>query len=118
MALGTITQLTDTSQSTNLPQVASLKRTVSTVVGDASYPTGGTALTAQQLGLPTTLVYAKVVGLAGSAANNGAVSAYFNNSTGKLQAFATTGVSPVGLVEVTATTNLSGLTFLIEAEGY
>lgn len=118
MALGTITQLTDTSQGTSVPQVASLKRTVSTVVGDGSYPTGGTALTAAQLGLPTTLVYAKVVGLAGSAANNGAVSATFNNATGKLQCWASTGVSPVGLVEVANGVNLSGLTVTIEAEGY
>lgn len=119
MALGTITQLVDDSKGLNLPTVAgAIKFTLSTIVGDGAYATGGTSLSAAQLGLPTTLVYAVVVGLAGSAANNGAIQASFNNSTKKLQCWASTGTSPVGLVEVAATTNLSGVTITVMAYGF
>ena len=117
MALGTITQLTDTSGGLNVPVVpGNLKMTISTVVGDGAYSAGGTALSASQLGLGT-LVFAFVAGLQGSASNNGAIQGYYNNSTGKLQAYASTGTSPVGLVEA-GSVNLSGVTFVVVAFGY
>lgn len=117
MALGTITQLTDSTQGTNGPVVpGALKQTISTVVGDSAYATGGTALSASQLGL-STVVFAYVASVAGSASNNGAVQATYNTATGKLQCWATSGTSPVGLVEA-GSVNLSGLTVTIVAFGY
>ena len=116
MALGTITQLTDQFGGLNYPvNLGALKVTVSTVVGDSAYATGGTALSAAQLGL-STLVFAVVVAVAGSASNNTAVEATYNNATGKLQMWATTGTSPVGLAEPNSV-NLSGITATILAFG-
>jgi hypothetical protein len=121
MAVGTITQLAldpHTTQGVAMT-LGDVKMTVSTVVGDSSYPTGGTALTGAQLGLPTgVLAYAEVVGMSGSASNNGAIDASFNNATGKLQMWASSGTSPVGLVEVSNGVNLSGVTVTIKAFGY
>lgn len=118
MALGTITRVAlDPHTSQTVPvAMGDLKMTLTTIVGDSAYATGGTAVTAAQLGLGT-LKYAVVVGLSGSASNNGAVQATFNNSTGKLQMWASSGTSPVGLVEA-GSVNLSGLTVTIQAWGY
>lgn len=116
MALGTITQLTDQLGGLNRPvNLGALKVTISTVVGDSAYATGGTTLTAAQLGLGS-LAFALVIGVSGSGANNGAVEASYNNSTGKLQMWATTGTSPVGLAEPNSV-NLSGITAIVLAFG-
>ena len=117
MALGTITQLTDSPNGLNLPVVLGpLKATVTTVVGDAAYATGGTALSAAQLGL-ATVVFA-ICTVSGSASNNGAITAAYNLSTGKLQCFAGAGTTPnIGLAEPNSV-NLSGLTITVLAFGY
>lgn len=114
MALGTITQVAvDPHSSTQVIPVAvgDLKMTITTVVGDGSYPTGGTSLTPAQLGL-SNVVFANV----GISASAGSVTSFseasYNTGTQKLQVFANTGA------EVTATTSLSNLTFSIQAFGY
>lgn len=117
MALGTITQVTNDPHGLNVPVVlGDLKVTVSTVVGDGAYASGGTALTAAQLGLPSKILFT-VCTVAGSAANNGAIQASYNTSTGKLQCWASSGTSPVGLVEA-GSVNLSGLTITVVAFGF
>ena len=117
MALGTITNvIADPHSNTQaVPiRIGDVSVTVTTVVGDGNYPTGGTALTAAQLGLSSTVLFA-VCTVAGSAANNGGSNATYNLSTGKLQVFVlTTGA----LAEVVNTGNLSGLTITIVAFGY
>ncbi len=118
MALGTITPvMADPHSSTqSIPiSVGDLKMTVTTVVGDAAYASGGTVLSAASLGLATVLH--TVCTVAGSAANNGAVAASYNLSTGKLQMWASTGTSPVGLAEA-GSVNLSGVTVTVTAFGY
>lgn len=116
MALGTITRVKVDPHGVTAPIAAGdIKITVTTVVGDSAYATGGTALTAAQLGLKkVTHTICKVTG---SASNNGAVEASYNLSTGKLQMWATSGTSPVGLVEA-GSVNLSGITVTITAFGY
>lgn len=118
MALGTITQLgVDPHTSSPVPvMVGDLSVTVTTVVGDGAYAAGGTALTPQQLGLKNTVAFA-ICTVAGSASNNGAIAASYNTSTGKLQMWASTGTSPVGLAEAGAV-NLSGVTITVVAFGY
>jgi hypothetical protein len=119
MAFGTITQLTDLPQGTNLPaNLGALKYTVTTIVGDGAYATGGTALSASQLGL-NTLVAVLSTQVAGGASNNGAVTATYNYSTGKLQMWAGAGTTPnIGLAEAANAGNLSGLTITVVAVGY
>lgn len=119
MALGTITKVAvDPHVATPQPvAVGDLKMTLTTIVGDSAYATGGTAVTAANLGLGT-LIYAVVVGVKGSGSNSGAVQAYFNNATGKLQCFAGSGTTPnIGLAEPNSV-NLSGQTYTILAFGY
>jgi hypothetical protein len=87
---------------------------ITTLTPDAAYPTGGYPVTPQQLGLQQ--VTAAVAHVSGGAANNGAVQASYNAATGKVQLWASSGVSPVGLVEAGAV-NLSGLTVTILAFG-
>ena len=116
MALGTITNIS-LAQGGVADSVGSVKMTVSTVVGDSAYSAGGTTLTGQQLGLPNGVVIAATCQVSGSASNNGAISASYNLSTGKLQMWASTGTSPVGLVEA-GSVNLSGITVTIVAFGY
>lgn len=125
MAIGTITQLNLNPQLTaaegqgGIDYGPLLARLV-TVVGDSSYPTGGTSLSGSQLGFGSegVVMSVQVIGLQGSASNNGAIQANWNNSTGKLQMFASFGTSPVGLVEVANAVNLSGLTVTLLVLGY
>lgn len=114
MALGTITQLgvdPHTASAVPVNGLGDFRVTVTTVVGDSSYPTGGTALSAQQLGLLNTVSFALCF-VTGSAANNAAIAASYNTSTGKLQMW-----SGTTLAETAAATNLSGLTITIVAFG-
>ena len=119
MALGTITQLAvDPHSGSQVVPIAvgDVKLTLTTVVGDSAYATGGTALSPSQLGLSTVLF--AVCTVAGSASNNGAVTAQYNLSTGKLQMFAGAGTTPnIGLAEPNSV-NLSGLTVTVLAIGY
>ena len=116
MALGTITSVQVSPQAAGVPaSAAELKTTVTNVVGDSSYPTGGSALTPQQLGL-TTVLYTQAEGIATTGSNNGSSSFYYNTGTGKLQCF-TTGATGA-FNEVANTTNLSGLTIQVLAFGY
>jgi hypothetical protein len=92
--------------------IGDLKVTVTNVVGDSSYPTGGSAITAQQLGLPTTVLFSQTEVAASSGTNCASTGSAYNSSTGKLVCFANTGV------EVANATNLSGITWQIIAFGY
>lgn len=121
MALGTITslQLVPQAQGTagGTPvSIGDLRMSVITVVGDSAYSSGGTTIAASSFGF-TNLLVAAVLSVRGSASNNGAVQADFNNTTGKLQMFATSGTSPVGLVEA-GSVNLSGVTVTLIGFGY
>lgn len=119
MALGTITQVQvdpHTQQGGVPTSVGDVKCTVTNIVGDSSYPTGGTAVTPQQLGLPVTVLFTQSEAIATTGANNGASSFYYNTSTGKLQCF-TTGATGA-FNEVANAVNLSGLTIQILAFGY
>lgn len=115
MALGTITNLAVDPHSASAQPLGAgdLRITVSTVVGDSSYPTGGTALTGAQLGLPVGQVQFAICSVTGSASNNAAVAASYNTATGKLQCW-----SGTTLAETASTTNLSGLTVTVVAFGY
>lgn len=114
MALGTITNLTvDPHSSSQAVPIAlgDVRLTVTTVVGDSSYPTGGTALTAAQLGLSVVLF--AICSVTGSASNNAAIHSSYNIATGKLQMW-----SGATLAETANTTNVSGLTITVLAFGY
>jgi hypothetical protein len=111
MALGAITPVADTSQGLSGPvNMGALAMTVTTIVGDSSYPTGGSAVTAANLGLSTVL-FSQVGASASSGANCASTAQTYNLSTAKLQCFANTGI------EVANTTNLSGLTLTVIAWG-
>jgi hypothetical protein len=129
MALGAITQQNlDPALSAAEPGVqhfSGLQVTRNSVVGDTSYPTGGSALTAAQLGLPNKVLWASVTIKATTGSNNGATSARYDEVNGKLQCFTTTDTNAAyaanqqdTTVEVTNGTNLSGLTFDVVAFGY
>jgi hypothetical protein len=109
MALGTITRNSTNSQNTADASVGNLKVTSTDVVGDSSYPTGGSTLTPAQLGLGT-VVFAvtsiKVTGAVGAASE-----AYYDVPTSKLVVYTTAG-------QVANTTVLSSNTFQITAFGY
>lgn len=109
MALGTITRNSANSQNTPDASVASLKATSTDVVGDSSYPTGGSTITPAQLGLGT-VVFAvtsiKVTGAVGAPSE-----AYYDVPTSKLIVYSTAG-------QIANTTVLSASTFQITAFGY
>lgn len=71
---------------------------------DASYPTGGYAVTGQQLGLPAGLVDYVDLG----SASNGGYQLSYNYATGKIQAFQGAAAAPS--TEVPNATNLSAVT--------
>lgn len=114
MALGTITPVAvdPHSSSQAIPvAIGDLKMTVTTVVGESSYVTGGTALTPAQLGL-STVVYANVDVAASSGTATSFSAASYNTATGKIQAYLNTGA------EAGTAANLSSLTFAVQAFGY
>lgn len=92
------------------------------MVGDSSYPTGGSSITPAQLGFWDGVTAAIVSVVASSGSNNTAVSAALTLSSGgtvaKLQCFATSDAAGDPLAEVANTTNLSGLTWQIVAWGW
>lgn len=117
MALGAITAVpVDPHNSQSSPvAVGDVKLTVTNIVGDGSYATGGSAVTPQQLGL-TTVLATQSEAIATTGSNNAASSFYYNTATGKLQCF-TTGATGA-FNEVGAAVNLSGLTIQVLAFGY
>lgn len=109
MALGTITRNTSNSKGTTDGFVGDLKCTNTDVVGDSSYPTGGSTITPAQLGLGTvvfTVTSIKVTGAVGAPSE-----AYYDIPTSKLRVYTTAG-------QVASTTVLSASTFQITAFGY
>jgi|SRR6185437_2943184 len=120
MALGTITPVAiDPHSQQAIPVVmGDLKMTCTNVVGDGAYSAGGSAITAAQLGLSTVLQadVQVVVPIAGVIAG---VALIQGDGSVKLKTFSGTGTTPnIGLVEATGTSNQSGLTVQIQAQGY
>lgn len=97
-----------------------LKLTVWQFAGESSYAAGGSAIAPSALGLGSegVILWADVQIVGSTGANDGAIAASYNLATGRLQMWASTGVSPVGLQEAGAAANLSGLTIQIAALGY
>lgn len=110
MALGAITRQNINPAGGFGDQVfGSLRVVVTTVVLDTSYPTGGSPLTPQQLGLEVACLFA-IASLAVQGAG-GISEVYYNPVTSKIQAFSSTG-------EITAATPLQANTAQIVAFGY
>lgn len=88
-------------------------QTVTQVTLDNSYPTGGYALTGQQLGLPSGLTD----WIDSSDSPNGGYVLAYNLGTGKLQVFQ--GAAAVSLpgAEVPAATNLAAVTTTVVCTG-
>lgn len=122
MALGTITQLNlNSSLSASEPgqgNMGGLRVTRNTVVGDAAYPTGGSALTPAQLGLPNSVLFAIVTLHGAGATDNDAVAARYDEVNEKLQCFSLTDAAGVPAAETANAVNLSGLTWDVVAFGY
>src|SRR6516225_4880446 len=89
--------------------VPTVRCTSTTITGDTSYPTNGTALTAAQLGL-STVAYAIVTLVGSSGSNNAAVGAAYDVANAKLKCFSATDGAGCPVAETANTTNLSGLT--------
>ena len=113
MALGAITQnpvmpgaQSGVAEGPVVGNSASLKWMSISVVGDASYPTGGTAVSALTLsgGNLSVIVASQFDVQALSGTNSTVAACVYNLSTGKLQCY---GAS----AEITNATNLSGATF-------
>jgi hypothetical protein len=122
MALGTITQVAidPHSQQGGIPiAVGDVKFTCTNVVGDGAYGAGGSTVTAAQLGLSTILttdvqILTPIVGVIAVTApiQAGAASV-------KLVSYGGSGTTPnIGLAEATGTSNQSGMTVQIQAQGY
>ena len=117
MALGTVTQVVIDPHSGQAGPVVvgDLKMTVTNIVGDSSYATGGSALTPAQLGLTTVFAaQAEVYASTGTNASStaAAVVPTNNGTTLNLKAFSNANA------EIAASTNLSGVTWQIIAFGY
>lgn len=111
MAVGTVTAKKMGPHGEKSVVVGDLRVTVTTVVGSASYTTGGDSLTAANLGLKRVL-FADVSMASGGAANAGAANASYIASTGKLQCWTSASA------EVASAANVSGVTFQVVAYGY
>jgi hypothetical protein len=109
MALGTITRQTVAPGANTNNYMGGLRITVTQVVLDTSYPTGGSALSASQLGMTDVVLFA-ITSLVNVGAN-GPAEARYNIPNGTLQAFSATG-------EIANATNLSAATAEIVAFGY
>ena len=108
MALGAITPQKVSPDGGSTQYFGSLRCTVTTVVCDSSYPTGGSVLAASKLGLTTVLFAIASLAVQGA---GGLSEVYYNPVTGKLQAFTSVG-------EVANATVLSANTAQIVAFGY
>ena len=118
MALGAVTPVAIDPHAQQVIPVAvgDLKMTVTNVVGEASYTTGGAVITAQQLGFVTGVLCAQAEVYASTGSNCTAtatsVVVQTGNQSAKLQSWLSTNV------EVTSTTNISGVTWQIIAFGW
>lgn len=88
-------------------------QTVSQITLDASYPTGGYALTGQQLGLTNGIIDFIDAGVS---PNGGYLLAY-NAATGKLQVFQGAAAINLPAAEVPNATNLSAVTVTVVCTG-
>ena len=119
MAVGTITRVSADPHGIPNPIVfGDTKMTVTTVVGSASYTTGGDALTPANLGL--SFVTTAIVSISASSGSNcSAVEGnYLTSGGGLLQCFSAADAAGCPVSETASTTNLSGLTFTVWAFGY
>jgi hypothetical protein len=118
MALGTVTQVgIDPHTSQAVPvAIGDLRLSVTNVVGEASYTTGGPTLTAQQLGFNSTVVaaQAEVLASTGTNATSTAMSPVVAAGGGSVNLKCFTNAN----AEVASTTNVSGVTWQIIAFGY
>jgi hypothetical protein len=89
---------------------------ITTLTPDSSYPTGGYTVTAAQLGLSN--IADALCNLSSSAANNTAVSATYNQATGKLMLWVAAASAPDAVTEAASTANLSGTIIKVWALGY
>lgn len=85
------------------------------VTFDASYPTGGLAITAANVGL-TSLDTMQVTVTTPSAATT-SDEVMWNSATGKMMVFASNGAAPAQLVEMANATSLSALVVDVLAYG-
>lgn len=118
MALGTVTAVAiDPHSQSPIPVVlGDLKMSVTTVVGEASYTTGGPSITAAQLGFPSGIVAAQAEISASTGTN--ATSVAMSVVVAASQASANLKCFTSANAEVASTTNVSGVTWQIIAFGY
>jgi hypothetical protein len=103
----TVVTLTESPRTVRLASI--------TITPDNSYPSGGYPVPPSAFGLSAFAAPPSLM-VSGSASNNGAVQASYNSATGKVQCWATSGTSPVGLVEAGAV-NLTGIAITAHAIG-
>lgn len=111
MAVGTITPVVAGPHGLKRHPVnlGALSVTVTTVVGPASYTSGGDALTFANLRMSNVLF--AICTVAGSGSNNAAINAEYDATNQKLKFWA-------GTSKAEATGNLSGLTATVIAFGF
>lgn len=85
------------------------------VTFDASYPTGGLAITAANVGLSTIDTMQITVTTPSAATTSDQV--VWNSATGKLMVFASNGAAPAQLVEMANATSLASLVVDVLAYG-
>lgn len=117
MALGTVTPVNvDPHSNQSVPvAVGDIRMSVVTVVGEASYTTGGPSITAAQLGF-NSVIFAAQAEIQASTGSNATSSAMAvvpaaGNGSANLKCFTNAGV------EIASTTNVSGVTWQIIAFG-
>lgn len=117
MALGVVTAVNTDPHNAQASPVATgdVKMSVLTVVGEASYTTGGPSITAQQCGF-NSVVYAAQAEIQASTGANAtsssmAVVPAAGGGSANLKCFTNAGV------EIASTTNVSGITWQIIAFG-
>ena len=102
------------SGSSHDPVVGSERTWYGTVTFDASYPTGGEAITAAQVGLQNIRAM-EIVANAGAVGANGR-SAQLSADTTKILLYSSSATAKAG-VEVTATTDESATSFTVRFKG-
>lgn len=117
MALGAITAVPADphNQQASPVVIGDLKMTVTNIVGDSSYPTGGSPITPQQLGLSAVLAaQAELFASTGANATSNTMSAVVSGGGGSVNLKCFTNAN----AEVANATNISGVTWQIIAFGY
>jgi hypothetical protein len=117
MALGAVTAVAIDPHNSDANGVAvgDLKMTVTKIVGEASYTTGGPSITAQQLGFNSTVfaAQAEVFASTGSNATSAVMSVVPAAGGGSANLLCFTNAN----VQIASTTNVSGITWQIIAFG-